>query len=74
MHSLSDPAARNVAYRAAGRRCAVLVGDDQYAMLEKIETALALRSKLDERFMLSWQQIVALHQAGHIIGTYAVPS
>jgi peptidoglycan/xylan/chitin deacetylase (PgdA/CDA1 family) len=70
-HRLTDAAARDEAYRAAGKRCAALVGDEQYAMLEQIETALAISDRLGERFMMSCEQVVALRQAGHIIGSHA---
>jgi peptidoglycan/xylan/chitin deacetylase (PgdA/CDA1 family) len=72
VHRLADPAARDEAYCAAGRLCAVLVGDEQYAMLERIEAALAPRAKLDQRFMMSWEQIAALRRAGHIIGGHTL--
>ena len=39
-------------------------------MLERTEADLVLGAKLDARFMLSWEQIAGLHQAGHIIGAH----
>jgi peptidoglycan/xylan/chitin deacetylase (PgdA/CDA1 family) len=70
VHSLADPAARDKAYCAAGKLCALLVGDEQYAMVDKIEAALAIGVKLDQRFMLSWEQVAALRQSGHIVGAH----
>ena len=48
--------------------CALLVGDEQYAMVDKIEAALAIGVKLDQRFMLSWEQVWPRCQSGHIVG------
>ena len=62
--------ARAAAYRAAGRHAPYWWATSNTRCSESIEAALAVRGKLDERFMLSWEQIAALRRAGHIVGAH----
>ncbi len=62
---------RIVAMRFASKQCARLVGIAQDKAVINIEHALDVKPLASKNnFMLNWDQIRKLHQAGHVIGAH----
>jgi peptidoglycan/xylan/chitin deacetylase (PgdA/CDA1 family) len=60
-----------VLYKAC-EQCGVLSGKDQYHAVEEIEKALNVEPYTGNNLMLKWEQIISLHQKGHIIGSHTI--
>jgi len=70
---LSDSAPRREAFLSAVRSCGKMAGSQQDDAVSSIEKALDVRPLLPEdRVMMDWRQIKALHEAGHIIGSHTM--
>lgn len=70
---LSDSAMRREAFESALRSCGRMAGSQQDDAVSSIEKALEVRPLLPEdRIMLDWRQVKALHEAGHIIGSHTM--
>jgi peptidoglycan/xylan/chitin deacetylase (PgdA/CDA1 family) len=70
---LSQRTAKREAFLEASRACAQTTGEKQEALLSMLEHRLG-EARLDEenRLMLTWAQIRALHEQGHIVGSHTM--
>jgi peptidoglycan/xylan/chitin deacetylase (PgdA/CDA1 family) len=60
-------------FLAACRTCAVLTGDRQEEFLDSVEGSLQVRDfPSGSPLMMDWEQVAALHRAGHIIGSHTL--
>lgn len=72
-HELDSPQHRKEAFWAASRSLAKSTGHGQEKLLGEIEAKLDVEPLAPpDCKMLSWEQIRALHKAGHIIGSHTV--
>jgi peptidoglycan/xylan/chitin deacetylase (PgdA/CDA1 family) len=66
-------AGRRNGFLAACRTCAVLTGDRQEEFLNSVEGSLQVRDfPGGSPLMMDWEQVAALHRAGHIIGSHTL--
>ena len=70
---LSTAPARDAALSWAYEQCASLVGEDQQRAVETIKSELEVNSALPERrLMMNWEEVRALRNAGHVVGSHTV--
>jgi peptidoglycan/xylan/chitin deacetylase (PgdA/CDA1 family) len=60
------------AFLSASERCATLSVNQRDSFLDDIEQGLDVRLPADLRLMMDWDQVRALHRAGHIIGSHTM--
>jgi len=72
-YTLRDGPNRTEAFLAACRYCARLTGDSQQAFVHTVLEELGVQeTDGDQKLMMDWEQIAALHDRGHIIGSHSV--
>ena len=70
---LSSEEARREAFRDAGRHFARLPAAEKEIMLPALERDLDVsRRPFQDRVIMNWEEIAALHRAGHIIGSHTM--
>ena len=73
IHELNDGHRRIEAFWAASRALAKSTGEQQQNLLNEIEAELDVEPlRRSDCRMLTWDQVRALHKAGHIIGSHTV--
>jgi peptidoglycan/xylan/chitin deacetylase (PgdA/CDA1 family) len=70
---LGQAEARAQARLAALERCATLVGEAQSRLVAAIEHGLEITPAPEfDHLMLDWEQVAALHRAGHVVGSHTM--
>ncbi len=69
---LTEKPAKREAFLSASERCAVLPTEQRDAFLDDIEQDLEVRLPADLRLMMTWEEVRALHRAGHTIGSHTM--
>jgi len=72
-HNLENAPERKAAFLVASERCAQKTAAAQHEAIETIEKELEVEPFAPgSRFMMSWDQVRSLRQAGHIIGSHTL--
>jgi peptidoglycan/xylan/chitin deacetylase (PgdA/CDA1 family) len=69
--TLQDPVDKKTAFLVASARCASKAGEPQEQILRTMEQELGVEP-LSAKLMMSWEQIRALYQSGHTIGSHTL--
>lgn len=70
---IRDAPGRYAGFLEACRACATMTGDRQAAFLENVERELAVADAAKSGLlMMTWDQVLALRQSGHIIGSHTM--
>jgi len=73
LHHLVDPQQRKEAFLIASRRCARKAGEAQESILRTIEQELEIDPMpSDTKLMMSWDQVRALRNFGHLVGSHTM--
>lgn len=72
VHDLETPRGRRSGFLAASAACARRVGADQDRLIRSIEECLDVAPLPRDGLMMNWDQVRALHQAGHTVGSHTL--